>query len=268
MIFIIAVVIIIIILSQTSKGKTDLVKPQNEKTEYRSITEIQPSINNRVETENFSSQLLEGIIKDFDKKAHIGTINSNGKIYDIIFQGNKNYSDFPNSEPKAGNKVTFRSQTINGYLYATDIMYVNSGIGKQVDNEGEGVKWSKENLEIKNMDMDTLYYLLSNGLRDRFGNVYISSYACPVCSSPLYKTVFPVGEEYPIEIQENVNSNSVHIHKMKRVFTCTQCKSYFTSAKSRLSEGTVYQLNTEDDKQYFQLFDEFNEKGTTEGRTD
>lgn len=268
MIFIIAVVIIIVILSQTNKSKTDLVKPRNEENEYRPITEIQPSINNRVEAENFSSQLLQGIIKDFDKKAHIGAINSNGKIYEIIFQGNKNYNDFPNSEPQAGNKVTFYSQTINGYLYATDIMYANKGIGKEVDDEGESVKWTKENLEIKNMDMDTLYYLLSNGLRDRFGNVYISDYACPICNSPLYKTVFPVGEEYPIEVQEDVNCNSIHIHKMKRVFTCTQCKSYFTSVKLRLSEGAVYQLETEDDKQYFQLFNKFNEKGTTEGRMD
>ncbi len=95
------------------------------------------------------------------------------------------------------------------------------------------------------------------------GNFYESNYACPDCGLPMHKTVFPVGMEYPIKVM-HTNTKAY----MKRVFTCTKCRNFFSAAGEYLSDGEVYELRTNDFTEYRELFKDMNRMGTTQGRSD
>lgn len=92
-------------------------------------------------------------------------------------------------------------------------------------------------------------------------NFYDSNYACPYCEKPMFKTIFPVGAEYPIQTD---NGNL----KMKRVFTCSKCHYFVTAAKDLLSDGAVYESKISNSDEYIKLLKDMNNKGTTQGRAD
>jgi hypothetical protein len=113
--------------------------------------------------------------------------------------------------------------------------------------------WIKKRQKID----QTLYGRKEFGLLNEF---YISSYACPDCGAAMYKTVFPVGREYPIRTSDgNV--------KMKRAFTCPDCNSFYTAAMDLLSDGMVYSL-TADPVTYKTILFDMDKRGTTQGRLD
>lgn len=91
-------------------------------------------------------------------------------------------------------------------------------------------------------------------------NFYISSYVCPVCNKPMYKTVFPIGGEPPINVEGEP-------HFMKRLFTCPTCKDFYTPIEGcKLSIGAAYYLSNKTD--YNDLLYLYNICGSTQGRPD
>lgn len=93
-------------------------------------------------------------------------------------------------------------------------------------------------------------------------NFYISSYICPSCHKNLYKTVFPIGKESPIK----VNNRDVF---MKRLFTCQRCLTFYTPVQGqKLSVGQYYALKLSDPGTYNALLKNYNEQGGTAGRSD
>ncbi|MBQ2897920.1 MAG: hypothetical protein IJE46_06355 [Clostridia bacterium] len=94
---------------------------------------------------------------------------------------------------------------------------------------------------------------------------YDSSYACPFCGKPMYKTVFPVGREYPIKVNMSGTAGNAY---MKRVFTCPDCRYFATAAISRLSDGTIYEKKVTSNDEYNRLLNALSLAGTTQGRPD
>jgi hypothetical protein len=92
------------------------------------------------------------------------------------------------------------------------------------------------------------------------GNFYVSSYACPYCGKAMYKTVFPVGEEYPIKTNRGNKC-------MKRVFTCLKCFKFLTAVDDKLNSGRVYELAVTGSS-YREILEDMNINGTTSGRPD
>jgi tetratricopeptide (TPR) repeat protein len=69
-----------------------------------------------------------------------------------------------------------------------------------------------------------------------FTNWYGSSYACRVCGSQLFKSVFPKGGEFEI-----LTDDRAHPHiAIKRVFSCARCQRFVTSGAS---EDDVRQIS-------------------------
>lgn len=96
-------------------------------------------------------------------------------------------------------------------------------------------------------------------LTDKF---YISSYRCPICGRHMYKTVFPIGGEFPIRTTNGYIS-------MKRIFTCKTCLRFFTPLPGRkLSCGQYYSLKVDTHDEYEFLLATFDEHGSTVGRPD
>lgn len=96
-------------------------------------------------------------------------------------------------------------------------------------------------------------------LTDKF---YISSYRCPICGRHVYKTVFPIGGEFPIRTTNGYIS-------MKRIFTCKTCLRFFTPLPGhKLSYGQYYFLRLETLDEYKMLLETYDEHGTTDGRPD
>lgn len=96
-------------------------------------------------------------------------------------------------------------------------------------------------------------------LTDKF---YISSYRCPICGRHVYKTVFPIGGEFPIRTSNGYIS-------MKRIFTCKTCLRFFTPLPGhKLSYGQYYFLRLETLDEYKMLLETYDEHGTTDGRPD
>lgn len=91
---------------------------------------------------------------------------------------------------------------------------------------------------------------------------YISSYFCPKCGRPMYKTVFPYGGEYRISISNG------RAGLMKRVFTCPRCYYFATPASSTLGNGSVYEHNCSSSTEYLNELGSMSRYGTTEGRSD
>lgn len=119
--------------------------------------------------------------------------------------------------------------------------------------------WKELKLEITYYHDVHLVPLKQLGL-----NFYISAYACPRpgCNSVLYKTVFPLGEEYPI----NTSSGP---RNLKRVFTCISCATFFAPVPGRrLNEGYAYSMQYEDIQEYLEELKKMDIAGTTVGRMD
>ena len=93
-------------------------------------------------------------------------------------------------------------------------------------------------------------------------NFYISAGECPSCGLPLYKTVFPVGQEYPILVKGGYKIG------LKRVFTCSKCTSFLSAELGKkLMDGSIYIIKY-DSSEYKEKLLDMDRKGTTEGRPD
>lgn len=140
-------------------------------------------------------------------------------------------------------------------------MYNNS------DNELNEIRYLTISQTIwKRQKKDIRYaseHVIFSASPQAFGNYYISSYKCPYCTNAMYKTIFPVGEEYHILTDSKEVS-----HYMKRVFTCPQCMKFITAIDSKLSTGNFYEISFIDKNNYAFLLRMINEVSTTEGRPD
>ena len=117
-------------------------------------------------------------------------------------------------------------------------------------------KWKSKK---RNLEEDADIQQLPPLLTDKF---YISSYRCPFCGRHMYKTVFPIGGEFPIRTADGYIS-------MKRVFTCKTCLKFFTPLpEHKLSCGQYYSLKLKTLDEYKMLLETFDNHGTTDGRPD
>ena len=126
--------------------------------------------------------------------------------------------------------------------------------------------WEKVETKIGEVDLGEemrkkeLYIKEYGGLH----NFYNSYYACPICKKMLFKTVFPVGREYAIEV-ENESNRTV---KLKRAFLCKFCQAFFAAAKVKLADGVIYQYLADNIYEYNWLLNDMDARGTTKGRRD
>lgn len=116
-------------------------------------------------------------------------------------------------------------------------------------------KWSVIEARIN----ENYEYLSSSSIGKNF---YISTYECPYCNKPLYKTVFPVNREYQIYTK-------IKTINLKRVFTCGSCLAFFTAPTgSSLKDGILFTIRYDSEDKYFEKLRDMDTKGTTDGRDD
>lgn len=87
--------------------------------------------------------------------------------------------------------------------------------------------------------------------RSRLGNqFYMVKYNCPTCQNKLHMLVYPRGEEFRIETDEEGIF-------LARAYTCSVCNSFYTPKPHQLLvEGDVFHLNFEDDKVAYEDYQE------------
>lgn len=92
---------------------------------------------------------------------------------------------------------------------------------------------------------------LEDKAKSRLGNqFYMVNYKCPSCQSKLHMVVYPRGQEFRIETDEE----GVYL---ARAYTCSVCNSFYTPKPNQLlAEGNVFQLNFEDDKVAYEDYQE------------
>lgn len=92
---------------------------------------------------------------------------------------------------------------------------------------------------------------LEDNARSRLGNqFYMVNYKCPTCQSKLHMVVYPKGEEFRIETDEE----GVYL---ARAYTCSVCNSFYTpKPRQLLAEGNVFYLNFEDDTVAYEDYQE------------
>lgn len=137
-----------------------------------------------------------------------------------------------------------------------------SYLGKLMEDDNSSKStnglWSKKRISVRHASDSAILAVQPPVI----GKFYVSSYGCPYCNKPLFKTVFPIGEEYPIKTTDGT------IVEMKRVFTCMKCQTFMTAAKDLLSDGVVYELQERNNSRYKSLLNKMNSCGTTQGRPD
>lgn len=121
-----------------------------------------------------------------------------------------------------------------------------------------GNMWSKKSIRIKNAKESDILRCTEPVK----GNFYISSYACPYCGDPMFKTIFPIGREYNIKVR------SQGTVKMKRVFTCFRCFAFYSATRDKLSDGVVYEYKTDDFWEHDDYVCDMEIHGTTQARPD
>lgn len=92
---------------------------------------------------------------------------------------------------------------------------------------------------------------LEDKARSRLGNqFYMVNYKCPACQSKLHMVVYPRGEEFRIETDEE----GVYL---ARAYTCSVCNSFYTPKPHQLLvEGNVFYLSFEDDTVAYEDYQE------------
>lgn len=87
--------------------------------------------------------------------------------------------------------------------------------------------------------------------KSRLGNqFYMVNYKCPICNDKLYMIVYPMGDEFRIETDEE----GVYL---ARAYTCSSCNRFYTPKPQKLlAEGEVYDLDFEEDKVAYEDYQE------------
>lgn len=94
-------------------------------------------------------------------------------------------------------------------------------------------------------------------------NWYPSSHPCHCCENLVFKTVFPVGKEFPII------TNKKEPMRIKRAFTCVFCQFIFAPLPGYRYTDLNYEIfQALDEKEYLQRILIMGVNGTTEGRPD
>lgn len=86
---------------------------------------------------------------------------------------------------------------------------------------------------------------------ERIGNnFYMVGYQCPECGERLHMVVYPVDKEFPVETEEG----KVYL---ARAYTCDNCNRFYTPRPGKLlSEGDIYLLDFEDDREAYEDYQE------------
>ncbi len=86
---------------------------------------------------------------------------------------------------------------------------------------------------------------------ERIGNnFYMIGYQCPECGKRLHMVVYPVDKEFPVETEEG----KVYL---ARAYTCDSCNRFYTPRPGKLlSEGDIYLLDFEDDREAYEDYQE------------
>lgn len=86
---------------------------------------------------------------------------------------------------------------------------------------------------------------------ERIGNnFYPIGYLCPNCGENLHMVVYPVDKEIPVETEEG----KVYL---ARAYACDECNCFYTARPGKLlSEGDIYLLDFEDDRDAYEDYQE------------
>lgn len=86
---------------------------------------------------------------------------------------------------------------------------------------------------------------------ERIGNnFYPVGYLCPKCRENLHLAVYPVDKEIPVETEEG----RVYL---ARAYACDKCNCFYTARPGKLlSEGDIYLLDFEDDREAYEDYQE------------
>ena len=86
---------------------------------------------------------------------------------------------------------------------------------------------------------------------ERIGsNFYMVGYQCPECGKKLHMVVYPVDKEFPVETEEG----KVYL---ARAYACDNCNRFYTPRPGKLlSEGDIYLLDFEDDREAYEDYQE------------
>jgi hypothetical protein len=126
----------------------------------------------------------------------------------------------------------------------------------QALNRSDDTMWSLINCEI---GFDTSPY---NGPETIANNFYIGAAVCSYCNRPMFKTVFPMGDEYPI-------TTTVGNVKIKRVFTCPSCGVFIAPVPGySVSDGKVFENKKLNADNYVGLLRHMDNCGSLSGRAD
>lgn len=155
-----------------------------------------------------------------------------------------------------GFKETLNFYTANGLKIKEDMHFNVANENKDILKSLLVQEWKSVWGELKE---DAQIQQLSPTITDKF---YVSSYRCPICGRHMYKTVFPIGSEFPIRTENGYIS-------MKRIFTCKPCLTFFTPLpKNKLSCGQYYSLRLDTPAKYDLLLETYDNHGTIYGRPD
>lgn len=81
-------------------------------------------------------------------------------------------------------------------------------------------------------------------------NFYQVGYKCPECGKKLYMVVYPVDKEFPVETEEG----KVYL---ARAYACDTCNCFYTPRPGKLlSEGDIYILDFEEDREAYEDYQE------------
>lgn len=92
--------------------------------------------------------------------------------------------------------------------------------------------------------------------KERIGNnFYMIGYRCPECGNNLHMVVYPVDKEFPVETEEG----RVYL---ARAYACDRCNRFYTPRPGKLlSEGDIYLLDFEEDREAYEDYLELLGKG-------
>lgn len=178
------------------------------------------------------------------------------------------------------------SMNVCNTIYENSINYLGinnyASLKSLIDNVVSNKNYSQEYFTSKQTPLDSRKYLEDSELIFELKNAlninksfntsdlpqmltekfYISTYDCPLCNSKLHKSVFPRGKEFPIRTTDKA-------FLIKRIFTCSKCKSFFAPIPGQaLDSGSALTITHIEGYKYNELLLLFNSKSTTDGRLD
>lgn len=134
--------------------------------------------------------------------------------------------------------------------------FYNPSVNNNIDANEHSHSWKILNSPI------TQNHNAKNTPFNLLNNFYLGAHTCPYCGKNMYKTIFPVGNEYPLYL-------SIGDFNLKRIFTCQSCLSFFAPLPGKsLDSGTLLTVKYSNPYRYQFMLEDFDHEGSLNGRSD